>query len=70
MYDFCITPIYAFLLGCGGLAGYFVAGSTTSLLMGLGAALALGVLTYVSLQKFEVGCPRCLSHKTSCCLHS
>lgn len=54
MYDFCITPIYAFLLGCGGLAGYFIGGSTTSLTMGGGAALALFFLTWVSMQQFEV----------------
>lgn len=31
MYDFCLTPIYAFLLAVGGLAGYFTKGSTASL---------------------------------------
>lgn len=31
MYDFCLTPIYAFLLALGGLAGYLTKGSTASL---------------------------------------
>lgn len=31
MYDFCLTPIYAFLLAVGGVAGYLTKGSTASL---------------------------------------
>jgi len=31
MYDFCLSPIYAFLLALGGLAGYLTKGSTASL---------------------------------------
>lgn len=55
MYDFCLTPIYAFLLAVGGVAGYLTKGSTASLGGGLGSAVVLSVCTYVSLQAYYKG---------------
>eukprot|EP00210_Caulerpa_lentillifera_P007019 g6713.t1 len=55
MYDFCFTYPFAFLLGVGGLMGYISKGSTASLYGGVGSALLLFLLGYISLQYYHQG---------------
>ncbi|GAX74716.1 hypothetical protein CEUSTIGMA_g2164.t1 [Chlamydomonas eustigma] len=53
MYDFCFTPIYATLLAVGGVIGFIAKGSTASLAGGVGSALILSLLTYISFQYYK-----------------
>jgi uncharacterized membrane protein (UPF0136 family) len=53
MYDFCFTPIYATLLASGGFIGFIAKGSTASLAGGVGSALILSLLTYISFQYYK-----------------
>lgn len=52
MYDFCFTPFYSIFLATAGLFAFFTQGSKASLGGGVGSAVLLGLLCYLSLKYY------------------